>query len=116
MTEQIEFCDVIVLNKISSVSEDEKQRIYRIIRGLQPKTQIIETDFGKVPLKEIVMTGKFHQETAEESPLWVQELMNGGHHNHTPETDEYGIKSFIYRAYRPFHPERFLTLANTEWP
>lgn len=54
-------------------------------------------------------------EKAENSPLWMRELASGGHHGHTPETEEYGIKSFIYRRERPFHPERFWQLANHEW-
>lgn len=54
-------------------------------------------------------------EKAENSPLWMRELASGGHHDHTPETEEYGIKSFIYRRERSFHPERFWELANREW-
>ncbi len=63
----------------------------------------------------MVDTGLFDTEKAETSALWIQELQSGGHHTHKAETEEYGIKSFIYRANRPFHPERFLTFANEEW-
>ncbi len=54
-------------------------------------------------------------EKSANSPLWMRELQSGGHANHTAETEEYGIKSWIYRRTIPFHPERFLALANTEW-
>lgn len=116
MTEQVEFCDVIVLNKISTISEDDKKRIRAILVGLNPMAEIIETDFGRVDFDKIIDTGKFDKEKAEEAPLWVQELKSGGHHHHTPETEEYGIKSFIYRAFKPFHPNRFLDFVNEEWP
>lgn len=116
MTEQVEFCDVLVLNKISSLNDDEKRRVRAIVKWLQPTAKYFETDWGKVDLKEVINTGLFDIEKAQNSPLWVRELMNGGHANHTPETEEYGIKSFIYRSNRPFHPERFLAYANEEWP
>ena len=64
---------------------------------------------------EVIDTGLFSLEKAESSALWIQELQSGGHHHHKPETEEYGIRSFIYRAFRPFHPERFLAYANEEW-
>ncbi len=115
MTEQIEFCDVIIVNKISELNDDEKKRVRSIIKGLQPTAKYIETDWGKVDIKEVIHTGLFSIQKAENSALWIQELQSGGHSNHTPETEEYGIHSFIYRATRPFHPERFLTYANEEW-
>lgn len=115
MTEQVEFCDVIVLNKISEISENEKIRVKTIITWLNPSAEIIETDFWKVDFNKIVNTWKFDLEKAEEAPLWVQELKNWWHHNHTPETEEYWIKSFIYRAFKPFHPKRFLEFVNEQW-
>ena len=115
MTEQIEFCDVLVVNKISSLNEEEKQRVRAIVKWLQPTARYIETDWGKVELSEVVDTWLFDIEKAENSALWIQELQSGGHHTHKAETEEYGIKSFIYRASRPFHPVRFLEYANTEW-
>lgn len=116
MTEQIEFCDVLVINKTSELSDEEKKRVRAIVKWLQPTARYIETDWGKVELKEVVNTGLFSVEKAENSALWIQELQSGGHHTHKAETEEYGIKSFIYRAHRPFHPERFLAYANSEWP
>ncbi|MBP9779190.1 GTP-binding protein [Candidatus Gracilibacteria bacterium] len=116
MTEQIEFCDVLVVNKISDLSEEEKKRVRAIVKGLQPTAKYIETDWGKVQLQDVINTRLFSIEKAENSALWIQELQSGGHHTHKPETEEYGIKSFIYRSFRPFHPERFLAYANEEWP
>lgn len=116
MTEQIEFCDVLVVNKISELDDQEKQRVRAILKWLQPTAKCIETDWGKVGLSDVINTGLFSIETAENSALWIQELQSGGHHTHKPETEEYGIKSFIYRAFRPFHPVRFLAYANEEWP
>ena len=115
MTEQIEFCDVLVINKISSLNEEEKKRVRAIIKWLQPTARYIETDWGKVELSDVVNTWLFDIEKAENSALWIQELQSGGHHTHKAETEEYGIKSFIYRANRPFHPVRFLAYANAEW-
>lgn len=115
MTEQIEFCDVLVINKISSLNEEEKQRVRAIVKWLQPTARYIETDWGKVELSEVVDTWLFDIEKAENSALWIQELQSGGHHTHKAETEEYGIRSFIYRANRPFHPVRFLAYANAEW-
>jgi G3E family GTPase len=66
-------------------------------------------------MNEVIDTGLFNMEKSENSPLWMRELKSGGHAHHTPETEEYGIKSFVYRRNVPFHPERFLTLANQEW-
>lgn len=108
MTEQVEFCDTIVLNKISEINDDEKLRVKRILKWLNPEAELIETDFWKVDFEKIINTNKFDLEKAESAPLWVKELQNWWHHNHTPETEEYWIKSFIYRAFKPFHPKRFL--------
>ena len=116
MTEQVEFCDVLVVNKISSLSWDERKRVRAILKWLQPTAKYIETDWGKVALSEIVDTGLFDFTKAENSPLWIRELTNGWHVNHVSETEEYGITSFVYRAQKPFHPERFLAFANQEWP
>jgi G3E family GTPase len=115
LVDQVEFADVIVVNKISEISEDEKKTLRSIIKWLQPTAEYIETDWGKVHLDQVINTGLFSMEKAENSPLWMRELASGGHHNHTPETEEYGITSFIYRRMRPFHPERFWALANREW-
>ncbi|MBX9809884.1 GTP-binding protein [Candidatus Gracilibacteria bacterium] len=116
LVDQVEFCDVLIVNKISLINEEEKTTLRKILKGLQPTAKYIETDWGVASIKEIIDTGLFSMEKSENSPLWMRELQSGGHANHTPETEEYGIKSFVYRRNIPFHPERFLTLANQEWP
>ena len=115
LVDQIEFCDVLIVNKISSLTEDEKSTLRSILKWLQPTATYIETDWGKVDIHQVIHTWLFSMEKAENSPLWMRELQSGWHHTHTPETEEYGITSFIYRRNRPFHPERFYALANREW-
>ena len=103
LTDQVEFADVIVLNKIAEVSEAELSQIKSIIKGLNPGVEIIETNYSDVPIEKVVNTGKFDFQIASESPMWLKEARG----EHVPETEEYGISSFVYRADRPFHPERF---------
>lgn len=115
MVEQIEFADIIILNKIDLVNEEEKKYILGIIRWLQADAKIIETTESKVDISEIVNTGLFDFENATKSPLWVKELESGGHASHTPETEEYGVSSFIYQKEIPFHPERFAEVCSKIW-
>ena len=116
MVEQIEFADVILLNKIDLVTPAEKKYILGVIRWLQADAKIIETKESEVDIKEIVNTGLFDYDKASQSPLWAKELESGGHHEHTPETQEYGVGSFVYETDLPFHPERFAAICNQEWP
>jgi len=116
MVEQIEFADIIILNKIDLVTPEEKKYILGIIRGLQADAKIIETTESRVDISKIVNTGLFDFEKATKSPLWVKELESGGHHTHTPETQEYGVSSFLYQREIPFHPERFAKVCDTVWP
>lgn len=99
---QIEFADVLIMNKMDLVSGDEKSRLMGILRKLNPNAKIIESKKSQVNVKEILNTNKFDFETAMNNPGWMQELR--GHE--TKETEEYGISSFVYREKRPFHPER----------
>ncbi|MBU9424998.1 zinc metallochaperone GTPase ZigA [Burkholderia gladioli] len=112
LIEQIEFCDVIVLNKIDLISDAERERLMAILRGLNPRARIELAEFGKVPLERVLGTGLFDFDEASKAPGWLQEMRG----THTPETDEYGIRSFVYRARRPFHPQRFHALIDSEWP
>lgn len=105
LVEQIEFADVVVLNKISEVSLEQKQDIYKIIRALNPDCDVVEANFGQVSLARIMNTGRFSFEKAEQHPLWFKELY--GFKDHVPETEEYGIRSFVYRARRPLDPAKF---------
>ncbi len=112
LIEQIEFCDVLVLNKIDLISEPERERLMAILNSLNPRARIEMAEFGKVPLDRVLNTGLFDFEAASRAPGWLQELRG----THTPETEEYGIGNFVYRARRPFHPQRFLELVESEWP
>lgn len=116
LVDQIEFCDVLIVNKISEISETEKITLRKILRWLQPTAKVIETDFSNVDLKETIHTGLFNYEEAENSAGRIKELEQGGHKKHVSEKDEYGVNSFIYERKRPFHPERFRKLANNERP
>lgn len=114
LVEQIEFADVVVLNKISDASAEEREAVSRIVRALNPDARQIAADFGKVPLDAVLDTGLFDHEKAQEHPLWHKELY--GFKDHVPETEEYGIASFVYRARRPFHPEKFNAFLERTWP
>ena len=112
--EQIEFADVVVINKISDVTAQERENVVHVVRALNADAKIIETDFGKVALEEILDTGLFSEDKASQHPLWAKELY--GFEEHIPETEEYGIGSFVYRARRPFHPEKFNLFTRSTWP
>jgi G3E family GTPase len=112
LVEQIEFADVIILNKISEAAEPETVR--KLVRALNPEAKLIEADHSRVPLTAVLDTGLFEEGKAEQHPLWAKELY--GFAEHAPETETYGIESFVYRARRPFHPARFRKFLNEEWP
>jgi G3E family GTPase len=114
MVEQIEFADVIVLNKISAVSVEHRELARAIVRALNSDARIVEADFGDVPLNEVLLTGRFDFEKAQQHPLWFKELND--FKVHVPETEEYGVRSFVYRSRRPFHPARFQEFCNESWP
>ncbi|MGH6858800.1 MAG: GTP-binding protein, partial [Phyllobacterium sp.] len=105
LVDQIEFADVIVLNKISSASLYDRDLARKIIRALNPDARLVEADFARVPLAEILDTGLFDFEKAQEHPLWYKELNDFA--DHVPETEEYGVRSFVYRERRPFDPRKF---------
>ncbi|MNI33578.1 putative metal chaperone YciC [compost metagenome] len=112
LIDQIETCDVLVLNKCDLVDEDELNELEAVLRKLQPSAKIIRAVNAAVAPEEILNTGRFDFEKASMSAGWIKELQK---EEHTPETEEYGISSFVYRRVRPFHPER---LANflAQWP
>lgn len=112
LIEQVEFCDVIVLNKVDLITDAQREQLMAILRGLNPRARIEIAEFGKVPLERVLDTGLFDFDEASQAPGWLQELRG----THTPETEEYGIHSFVYRARRPFHPQRFFELVESEWP
>ncbi|MCL4107779.1 UNVERIFIED_CONTAM: hypothetical protein GTU68_027164 [Idotea baltica] len=112
LTDQVEFANVILLNKTDLMTEEEINQLYGILKKLNPVAHIITTINSAVPLNQVVGTGLFNFEEAENSAGWIQELEN----EHTPETEEYGIGSMVFRDKRPFDPERFLAFATTSFP
>jgi len=108
LIDQIEFCNVLILNKTDLVKAEDLEKLEKVIRTLQPEAKIIRTQHCNVDLQEIVHTNAFDFEKASESAGWLQEL-NAGVENHTPETEEYGISSFVYRSRLPFHTERLVS-------
>lgn len=114
LTDQIEFADIVILNKIDDARPDQVDAARKIIRSLNADARIIETNFSDVPAEAILDTGLFDFEKAHEHPMWAKELY--GFADHTPETEEYGVKSYVYRARRPFHPQAIHKLLNGPMP
>jgi G3E family GTPase len=114
LVEQIEFANVIVLNKVSAATSQQRALARQIIASLNPSATVIEADFGKVAPRAILNTGLFDFEEAQSHPLWFKEL--NGHAEHVPETEEYGVRSFVYRARKPFDPMAFQAFINRPWP
>lgn len=104
LTDQIEFANVIIINKADLVTKETIGVLTAAIHKLNPSAKIITSTFSKVAPKEILNTGLFNFEEAEQSAGWIEELNK---EEHTPETEEYGIGSFVYRSRKPFHPARF---------
>ncbi|MEL6508687.1 MAG: GTP-binding protein [Pseudomonadota bacterium] len=114
LTDQIEFADVVVLNKIADAGPERVDAARKIIRSLNADARIIETNHSDVPADAILDTGLFDFEKAHEHPMWVKELY--GFNDHVPETEEYGVASYVYRARQPFIPEQILAVLNGEMP
>lgn len=113
LTDQIEFANVIILNKTDLVETETVGVLNAAIHRLNPGAKIITSEFGKVATKDILNTGLFDFEEAQNSAGWQKELEV---ENHTPETEEYGIGSFVFRHQKPFHPTRFWNYLNTHYP
>lgn len=114
VVEQIEFADTIVLNKVDAAGPGRLAEARAIVRSLNPVARVLETSFGRVPLGEILGTGRFDFERAQRFPGWARELY--GYRDHVPETEEYGIRSLAFRARAPFHPRRFAAFLEEDWP
>ncbi|UQZ36998.1 cobalamin biosynthesis protein CobW [Paenibacillus sp. PK3_47] len=112
LIEQVEFCDVLVINKCDLVSSEELAHLEAVLTGIQPTAKIIKSVQGNVDVNEILNTKRFDFEQASHSAGWVKELMK---EEHVPETEEYGIYSFVYKRKIPFHPERLLKWI-AKWP
>lgn len=114
LVEQIEFADVVILNKVADAGPHQVDAARKIIRSLNADARIIETNHSDVPADAILNTGLFDFEKAQEHPMWAKELY--GFADHVPETEEYGVASYVYRARRPFEPEKIMAALNGELP
>jgi len=133
--QQIEFCNMILLNKASEVSKDELAEVRQIIRAIQPKADIIECDYGNVDLDKILHTEKFNFDEVATSAAWIQAIEGENdeddeddedehddhdhhhhHHHEEGEAEEYGIGTFVYYARRPFNLGFFDDFVARKWP
>ena len=113
LTDQIEFANIIILNKTDLITTKHRGELKGIIQKLNPTAKIIESSFSKVAPKEILNTGLFDFDEAEQSAGWIEELNKS---KHVPETEEYGISSFVYRNRKPFNPKRFWYFIQNKFP
>ncbi|UWR51576.1 GTP-binding protein [Phaeobacter inhibens] len=114
LTDQIEFADVVILNKVADAGLDEADAARKIIRSLNADAEIIDANHSAVAADKILDTGLFDFEQAHEHPMWAKELY--GFADHVPESEEYGVASYVYRARQPFVPEQILALLNGDLP
>ncbi len=110
--DQVEFADVLVINKTDLLDAESLAELRAILGRLNPGAKMLEAERGRVPLGELLDTGRFDMERARHSAGWLRELERV----HAPETEEYGIGSVVFRARRPFHPQRFWSFIHGEWP
>ena len=103
LVDQVEFADLILISKTDLVNSDEIKRLTAILRTLNTSAKIVPISHGKVDMNEVLDTGLFDFERAQQAPGWLKEMRG----EHVPETEEYGIASFTYVARRPFHPNKF---------
>lgn len=114
LTDQIEFADVVILNKVSDAGPKRVDAARKIVRSLNADCQILETDQSDVPAHRILDTGLFDYDKAHSHPMWAKELY--GFDDHVPETEEYGITSYVYRARLPFIPQKIHAVLNGPLP
>lgn len=111
LIDQIEFANVIVLNKVDLLDGESAQELESVLRKLNPEAKVIKSSFSDIPLTSILHTNSFDFEEMSQAAGWIKEL----NEEHTPETESLGISSFVYRRRRPFHPERFMKWLE-KWP
>ena len=109
LIEQVEFANVILVNKIDLVTEEERANVFQIVSKLNPKAKVIPTSYGKIDLEEILNSKSFSMEEAEQSAGWLVSLEKAAEGELVTEADEYGISSFVFEARKPFHPHRLAT-------
>ncbi|MCG8373618.1 MAG: GTP-binding protein, partial [Balneolales bacterium] len=112
LAEQVEGADILVLNKVDEASEDNLQKLNKLLAIMNPRAKKINTIYGKVPISEIVDTGIFNIEVAEDSSLWITELEK----EHEPESEEYGISTYVYKTVQRFDEEKLIELFRHGFP
>lgn len=112
LVEQVEFADVLLISKTDLVSDAQVRDVIGVLRGLNTEAEIIPIANGEIPLNKILATQKFSFERARQAPGWLKEMRG----EHIPETEEYGISSFVYQARRPFHPQKFYEFLHGSLP
>lgn len=112
LIDQIEFANVIVMNKCDKVDKAEQKRLRKVLKELNPDARIIKSELGRAPLDTILNTELFQFDRAAEAPGWMKHMLG----TRTSESEEFGISSFVYRARRPFHPQRLRDVLSEEWP
>jgi G3E family GTPase len=110
LVDQVEFADVILISKTDLVEESELERLKGVIKTLNTEADIIPIQNGEIALNKIIATGKFDFERAQQAPGWLKEMRG----EHVPETEEYGIGSFVFQARRPFHPQKFYNFLHSK--
>lgn len=112
LTDQVEFANVILLSKTDLVSEDQTEELVAILSRLNPEAKIYRIQNGTIELSKIMNTGLYEEEAFSGTSAWIEELEN----EHVPESESYGISSFVFRDKRPFHPDRFWEYISEKWP
>jgi len=110
LVEQVEFANVVVINKCDLVSAEELERVEAVVRGLNPGATVVRSVRGNVPVESVMDTGLFSMEAASSAAGWLKEARG----EHVPETEEYGVSSFVFRSKRPFHPGRLALLLESD--
>ncbi|MCC5791021.1 MAG: zinc metallochaperone GTPase ZigA [Legionellaceae bacterium] len=111
LVDQIEFANVIILNKVDRVDAEELALAESIVKALNPEALLIPASYSAINLESLLHTKRFDEEKAAQSAGWVKEMRG----EHLPETEAYGINSFVYLASKPFHPQRFYAFLESDW-
>jgi len=112
LIDQVEFANLLILNKTDRLAPGQLSRLETLLRRINPEARILHSEYSRVPVTAIFNTNLYDEAAAAVTPGWLKELMG----QHTPESEEYGISSFVYRARRPFHPQRFWDALNEVFP
>lgn len=114
--QQIEFCNIVLLNKASEISRKELDQVKEIVRTLQPKAEIIECDYGDVPFEKILNTHLFDFDSVATSATWINKVEGAFENEEEGEADEYGVGTYVYYRRAPFDINKFDNFVAKLWP